>query len=630
MKPIFFLTMAKYYLILFVFLFHAQLPAQPADYEQQLLLAHNYVEKGKYSDAIKIYQTLTSKYPNKPQVYLNLAETFRQKGQFEESLKILSTLLNVLPQSENTMHQLIKEKMQVCQTAIKLSDSSICLKINDLGAKINSRYSENSPLITADESMLVFTSNKMIRGKTDKNIFFSRRMNGKWITARAISPLINTPDDEQAVGMSVDGQTLFIRKKNKGNNDLYVSYRKKNKWSVPELLSANINSEFDENSASISADERLLYFSSNRPGGKGGFDIYVSEKGDDGNWLKAKLLEGNINTTFDEKTPFLHSGGSTLYFSSNGRENMGDFDIFESKLSEDGFWQEPKNLGSPINTTGDDLSFSISPDKLHAYYSRRLGEKKQNIFEINFPPPVIDAFVVYSGVLYLCDYKPLDQVKITVTDSETLDLVGIYRPNAETGNFTIVLKPGRKYHALFTATGYLGYFHEFNVLPDSAYHVILRAVDIPPLKFYNPPMKNGITHTEIHNILFDVNSFKIRENDKKTLDLLADYLLRNSTVRIELGGNTDDIGDEKYNMHLSNKRAKAIKYYLMRRGVSESNIEINDYGEGKPIAINNNPDGTPNLEGRKYNRRVDFKILKAGTEKLTIRPLTVPAHLRVK
>jgi hypothetical protein len=254
------------------------------------------------------------------------------------------------------------------------------------------------------------------------------------------------------------------------------------KWSTPEKLPETINSEYKESSASLSPDGNTLYFTSNRPGGFGGMDIYISRKLPNGKWGQAQNIGKPINTEYDEESPFIHYDGTTLFYSSNGQENMGGYDILFT-MNEGNSWMKPSNIGYPINTTDDDVFYMPTPDGKRAYYAsiKKDGYGGSDIYLITLPDIEEKALTVFSGKVMLRDGTIPNDVVITVTDANTDEEIGIYTPNATNGKFVLILKAGKKYAINFQNDNKLSYTEIIDVTEDKTYNKIKKPIVLKPL-----------------------------------------------------------------------------------------------------------------------------------------------------
>jgi outer membrane protein OmpA-like peptidoglycan-associated protein len=292
------------------------------------------------------------------------------------------------------LYELVTEKIFECEIGDSLTRKPVRAVIENVGAGINSQFNEYSPLVSADGNTMIFTSNrssddyKIKSGTNFEDIYIARKSGASWGVPEKISPNINIKFNDAAASLSPDGKTLFLYYED-GSGDIYTSHLEGSDWTKPEALNKNINTPlFWETSACISADGQKLFFASNRPGGKGELDIWMSTLDPKGNWAKPVNLGGAINTPGNEDSPYIHPDGVTLYFSSDGHPSMGSNDIYRSEF-KDGKWQKPVNMGYPINSIEYDGFFSISADKTTGYYStlRADGMGSADIYTIKFLPP---------------------------------------------------------------------------------------------------------------------------------------------------------------------------------------------------------------------------------------------------
>ncbi len=350
--------------------------------------------------------------------------------------------------------------------------------IMNMGNVINSPYPDYVPIISSEESVLLFTSRRKgsTGGLIDQNkeffedIYISYKDDKQWTEPEKLGSPINTPTHDACVSMSADGHKLFIYRTNKEltGGDIYVSELIDEKWSTPKKVGSKVNSKNAlEASASLSPNENILYFSSNRKGGYGGMDIYKVIKLPNGKWGLAQNLGTTINSPYDEDAPFIHPDGRTLYFSSKGHKNMGGYDIFRSTLTEDGKWSEPENLGYPINTVNSDIYLVVSVDGKRGYYSsnRKGGVGYSDIYTINMFENQIN-FIVLKGEIITSDSLIPLKATITLIDEQTKKIQGIYRTHKETGRYVLVVLSEKKYKIIVEVEGFHNYFGELEVSDD--------------------------------------------------------------------------------------------------------------------------------------------------------------------
>ncbi|MFH2140773.1 MAG: hypothetical protein ABIJ97_00015, partial [Bacteroidota bacterium] len=369
-----------------------------------------------------IYNTTSSP----PETYYYLGEAYHLDYKFEEAIEILTNLKNQLSDDNDEFQKQIDWKISQCKNGIELMKYPIKMIVTNLGGDINSEYKEHSPVFSADESVLIYTSRRegstgglISDGQYYEDIYIAyKNSDGLWSNPQSIGKSINTSGHEASIGLSVDGQKLLIYKDDNEDGNIYYSELKGDVWMKPVKLGPTINTKANETHASLSADGNIIYFDSNRKDGYGGFDLYVVKKLPNGEWSEAQNLGPEINTFRNERCPFMHPDGVTLFFSSEGHFNMGGFDIFFSIKDENLKWQEPTNMGYPINTTLDDVFYTPTPDGRRAYYSSQQtgGIGATDIYMITLPGSEEKALTVLSGLVKLSNGQQPESVYIEVTD----------------------------------------------------------------------------------------------------------------------------------------------------------------------------------------------------------------------
>lgn len=380
--------------------------------------------------------------------------------------------------------------INICGNAKKEFENPHRSLIKNLGDQVNSPYPDYVPLITLDESVLYFTSRRPSTSNNIKNaygnyhedVYMSKFKDGKWQTAENIGSPINTDLHDACVALNPDGQHMIVYRTapDLTTRDLYVTQLNKDgKWGDLQKYGKEINSQFIETSACFSTDTSEIYFSSNRPGGYGGKDIYRIKKLPNGNWSLPYNLGSSINTANNEDDPFLHPDGVTFYFSSDGHNTIGEYDIFKSVFnSETNQFSTPENLGCPINTVGDDRFFVLSGDGKHGYYSSVKEDTRglSDIYLIDTRFGDNDMLVKHAYVLR--DGVP-GKAKITLLDNENKKVAGIYNSNSRTGKFILLMNPLKSYKAIVEEDG-------FNTV----------IVEIEPMAFEKEPSDLNIKMTK--------------------------------------------------------------------------------------------------------------------------------------
>jgi len=392
-----------------------------------------------------------------------LARAYHLRMDFENAIKYYKHYEH-FPEKEIPDEE-IKRYLEISVRAKKMVKRPVEIELENLGPGVNSIFSEYVPLISSDQTEIYFTSRRPdgVGDQKDPNndyfedIYYSQLNNSEWAPAINIGPPLNTSTHDASVSLASNGNEMIIYRTNKNQTggDLYLSEHSKTGWGTPVKLTENVNSEYQEASAITSPDGEVMYIASNRPGGFGGKDIYRVRKLPNNEWSLPENLGPTINTAYDEDAPFIHVDGFTLYFSSKGLETMGGFDIFESKLDENGYWSIPKNLGYPLNTVKDDIYFVMSPDSRSGYYSSDMagGYGQQDIYKINILYDKKNIVIIKGQTLDLITQEPLKS-KITVIDQKKREIQGFYLSNSVTGNFILIVQPDRSYRMIIEANGY--------------------------------------------------------------------------------------------------------------------------------------------------------------------------------
>ncbi len=403
-----------------------------------------------------------------------LAQAYHLNYRFEEALTELSALKDNIPAKQKVLLKEIERETAYNQNAIELKSHPVDFRISNLGQAVNSENDEHSPVISADETILMFTSNRQGTGslKTYDDLYYedihqSIWREGKWLPAMNLGQKINTDGNDATCSLSANGQTLILYRNDGISGDLYYSTLNDKGWSEPVKFPKPINTDYNETHGSFSYDENTLLFSSDRPGGFGGKDLYMTQKLPDGSWGKVMNLGPTINTAEDEESPFLSHDEKTLYFASMGHKSMGGFDIFSSKKLNDQEqkWNEPKNIGYPINTPGDDLFYSPTLDGQRVYFAseRPGGYGKSDIWLIEFPESDERSLAVVAGFIFTQEGIPSYESQITVNKKETGEQIGVYRPHPETGKYVMILSTGVKYVMTIRTFGKATIEKEFSV-----------------------------------------------------------------------------------------------------------------------------------------------------------------------
>ncbi len=468
----------------------------------------------------------------------------------------------------------------------------------NMGDSINTTDLEYFPSLTIDGKKMIFTR----RINKDEDFFESNLINGAWSKALPVTGKINTNLNEGAQNISQDGQWLIFTGCNypegEGSCDLYVAYKTKNGgWTEPENLGPTVNTDFWESSPSLSPDKKDLYFASSQPGGFGGKDIWVTHRQPNGKWGRPQNLGSDVNTDGDEGCPFIHADNRSLYFNSNGHMGYGMTDLYVSRKLNDSTWSKPDNLGYPINTIDDEGSLIVASDGSTSYYaSEGLASRGGlDLYRFQLRDDIKAAKTLWvKGRVY--DKKTKAGLPSTVELTEVNNRFLISRLQTdEDGNYLVTLPEGKEYAFNITRKGYLFYSDNFSLIQNTTDSFF--TVDIPL-----QPIEPGAAIV-LKNIFFDVNKFDLKPASLSELDKLVALLNDNPKLHIQISGHTDNVGQQPVNLQLSNSRAKAVTQYLISKGIQAGRLVAKGYGDTKPVASNDTE------SGKSLNRRTELNVV---------------------
>lgn len=577
-------------------------PEFAAAYQQ---LGDVYRRQRNYEIAAKKYEKVTQLDPTlTPLTWFGLGESLLHIGNYHEALAALKRYRNT-PGLRPDGKRLNDKYIADCEFAIKAVSEPVAFSPQNPGPAINSPYDEYFPRLTADQQTIIFT-----RKKDNRENFFesSRDSTDKWQEAEFLKGQVNSERyNEGAHCISPDGKYLFFTGCNRpdglGSCDIYVSRREGDRWGKPYNLGAPVNTPGWEAQPALAADGRTLYFVSNRQGGQGGYDIWKTSLTADGQWAEPQNLGPAINTPYDENSPYIHADNQTLYFASNGWPGLGDKDIFKSRMDTSGHWEQPVNLGYPINDHHEQSALTVSMNGSRAFFATRRPDAIGGLDIYAFQLPVAsrpDPVAYLKGIIVDAEGNDPLQAEVTVTDIATNQVLYNELADYEDGTFLAPLPFGKTYALHVNQPGYL-FFSESYPLEDS-----LKINDAYEIRIPLSRIKVGKSET-LSNIFFETDRYALLPQSKSDLEQLVRFLDQNGQVLVEISGHTDNTGTEAYNQQLSEKRAKAVYDYLAQAGISAQRLRFKGYGQSRPIATNDTP------EGRQLNRRTDFTVIGLNT-----------------
>lgn len=534
----------------------------------------------------------------------------------------------------NKINKLIRE----CENGKLLVSKPQRVIINNLGEEINSPGDDYNSLFTQDNEKMYFTSRREHHEKAKRSpldnkhyedVYVAAAKEDGWARARNLGKPVNSLNhNTAAVGLSPDGDTLFIYMGNKDGGGIYACILKNGKWSSPKKVNPKLQSKYRETGIALSRDGNTAYFvSDNEELTKGGKDIFFSKKDARGKWLDPVNIGSEINTPYNEEAPFLTEDGKTLYFSSKGHNSMGGYDVFKSEKNDMGEWNPAENLGYPINSPDDDVFYKVRTGARYAYYSTNrmggvggkdiyrivyLGEEKEMMMSTAddliagtqeerkrgfFRPAAsikIDTSFILKGKVFDSESQEGVLAKLNFIDVDFGQVVTTAVAN-DTGYYRASLPEGKAYGVEVVARDYLFFLDIVDITDMDPDVEIVRDFGLDKVEVG--------TKVVLENIFFETAKATLKPESYPQLETVLKFMESNPTMRMEISGHTDNVGSEKLNTRLSQARAESVVDYLVEHGISEDRLDAKGYAFSQPIAPNNTP------EGRARNRRVEFKIL---------------------
>jgi outer membrane protein OmpA-like peptidoglycan-associated protein/tetratricopeptide (TPR) repeat protein len=553
--------------------------------------------------------------PIKTLLYLGIA--YRLNNDFEKAIGSFGDYLNALPKDDTAGRSLVEFHISRCQNAKELMAAPARFTCDTLPDLINTVNSNFNPVITPDEKQLYY----MDQLKFYDALMHSARMDTAWQPPENLTPAVRSDGDHLVTGISADGSLMLLSLYDVYQaGEIFSSESRNGEWGEVQKLNSNINTRFNETHASLSPDGKTLYFTSDRPGGMGGMDIYISRRTSQGDWGRAVNAGPLINTPFNEETPFISRDGKTLFFSSQGHYNMGGYDVFMCSADEKDGWLPPFNIGYPMNTTDDDLFFvPVKSDKI-AYQSRFPAKSSQSEIVryqiLSFGNPA--RFTILGKVNVQGD--PETKLLVTIDNpgnnpiSSSLNADGSFRQKITSGSNTLTI----------TDNGKELWRKNIDIPPYFPQDVLVIQADV---KVITVPDTDTLV---VSDIRFDFNESDPEDRGMKYMEELVRILKAFPEVKLAVDGYADSRGNEDYNLKLSMARARAVEGYLNQLGDFSQRIAVNAFGENDPVARNTTPGGLDSPEGRMFNRRVELIFSHVPANLIIIRQNDIPAELRLK
>jgi outer membrane protein OmpA-like peptidoglycan-associated protein/Tol biopolymer transport system component len=578
----------------------------PKFIEAYLVLAEVYEDAYKPLKAIETYRKgLPVNESFYPYGYIRLGTLEYKEGLYEQALKSYTRFL-VLEKQNTAQIEKANDGIARCQFSIEAIKHPVEFKPLNLGPKINTESDEYWPSLSADEKTLVIT--RLVRSedpsrKVQEDFFISTWNDSSWTEIVNAGKPLNTIDNEGAQTISGDGRYMVFTACNRpggfGRCDLYASTKEGNYWAEPVNLGPPVNTKYRETQPSITSDGRTLYFSSDRPGGKGQHDIWMTTMNEYGKWSTPVNVGDTINSVGVEMSPFIHPDNQSLYFSSDGLIGLGGYDLFVSRKDSAGKWQKPVNLGYPINTNRDEIGLVVNARGDKAYYSsdkNNLTGKDIYVFDLPLQDRPLTVTYMKGKVFDANDHHPL-RANFELLDLESGNTIFDSYSDSITGEFLVSIPVNRNYMLNVSRPAYLFFSENFSLKntfkADKPY---LKDIPLQPLQAgYSIILKN---------VFFETDSYSLKKESRLELNKVVKLLETNPNIRVEIGGHTDNTGTAEYNQKLSENRAKAVTDYLISSSIAADRIVSKGYGFSKPVVPNTSEDG------RAQNRRTELKVIE--------------------
>ncbi len=554
------------------------------------------------------------------------------ESKFEEATKSYQAFENGYKKADN-FSKFVSQRKSECKTARDLVGSPIRAWVDNV-PELNTSYNDFAPSISTDGSELIMSSDRPNKhtanesGGYDADIYTSTRFNGKWSAPAPIKGNVNTDQNDIANNLSYDGTKMLLHREVDGQLDIFESELNGLEWSAPKSMAMAISSNRSNDSyASYYPDGYTIYFARDNENRSNGTEImYSSMQSKMRKDYMAATMLSSVNSKFNEGPIFCHLDGETMYIASNGNNTIGGYDIFVSRKVQ-GQWSKPENMGYPINTPYDDFFFASTANGKFAYIAsnRSGGQGNYDIYKVTFwgpeKTPAVDmedyllasvampmkdaqveatvdvnkkSFTVFKGKTIDALTKKAVEAVIDITDNSTGKVIESFTTNSATGKFIITLTSGKNYGIAVKADGYLFHSENFDISKGADDNLVNKTIELKNIAIGSK--------IELRNIFFDIGKSTLRSESNAELDRLLKLMQDVPSLKIEIGGHTDNTGSASLNQKLSADRADAVVNYLKSKGVSAGRMNSKGYGDSVPVASN------ATESGRQQNRRTEFEI----------------------
>ncbi|WP_143306243.1 OmpA family protein [Chitinophaga vietnamensis] len=591
--------------------------ATPASNEQQAVykLAESYRNLHNYQKAAPYYESVLefgkNSFPLAPYYY---AVSLRALGKYEDAAKAFRNFLDSYTAVDRYSRAATQEVRNldfiIAQLARKDQDQ---YQLRKAPPALNTTGASYAP-VWASGNALLFTSTRPDSSFHKNHTYINRLYTADYADGQASNIQLLAMAQPEALHqgaacLSPDGQLLYLTRWHIDHghkiSSIWYARKNNNQWSAPVQLDAIVNAPgANAQQPFVLPDGKTLVYASDRPGGFGGFDLWYATLDDDGKPLSSANLGEVINTPDNEQAPYYHAATHTLVFSTDGRTGMGGYDFFASKGNV-GNWQEPLNLGYPVNSIKDDIYFASRSNNRNLLDDVLIGTDRaaECCLELFFlhkvrPPRQL------SGMVVACDNNtPVSGAAVQIIDTVHNKVIAT-RSTGSDGKYDFTVDEYLPLKAIANADGYTANTQQIAV-PENEDTAAIAAPVLCLVRIVAPP-----SPVVLENVYYDFDVATLKEESFASLDKLVQLLNEHPTMEIELSAHTDSKGTPRHNQRLSEARAKSCVDYLVSKGIDPKRLSYKGYGATQPVAPNTLPDGSDNPEGRQQNRRTAFTILK--------------------
>lgn len=585
--------------------FSASIKKDSSYTEPYYLLARVYRYQKNIEKTCELFKTAALRNGSKePLAFLYWGLELHDFGKFLEAKQPADSLKKYVSQLEEKDQIKAQKFIEKAEFCIEQVNNPKEFDFSNMGESINTDKNDYRPAFTVDEKRILFTRNIGNPQRTRSEDFYGTYKDGEnWANAQKLPSPINLPGvNDGSHTISADGRSLFFtrceEKDGYGGCDIYYSVKRFGRWTAPKNIGKPINTGLRETQPSVSADGRTLYFVSNRKGGKGKNDIWVSYKNAYGKWTAPENLGDTINTPGNDMAPFIHCDGQTFYFTSDGHMGMGGTDIFITKKNAKNQWKPVENVGYPINTHQNENDFCVNAAGDKAFFSaiRPEGKGMLDIYKFDLPEELRPEKVIYlKGKITDKETKKPLRAIFELFNVSTGKMIIQSFSDAHTGEFLVPLPMGQNYALNIGLENYLFHSEHFKLNVTEANAVENKIIELEPIKEGN--------RVVLRNIFFESDSYILKNESMAELEKLYRFMQINEGLKIELSGHTDNTGNAKNNQVLSENRAKSVYDFLVSKGIDKQRLKYIGMGATVPIVPNSSE------INKALNRRTEFKVL---------------------